>query len=76
MMIKEYHIQLKCMGENSDCPPHPLTFSGDSEGECNAKVIKWGLDNLGDPMEDWEIVEDEILEDTSLEHFWGLDKVN
>lgn len=75
-MIKEYQIAILHQGVNYDGKLYPLTFRGDSEGECNAKAIKWCLENMGDPMVDWMIVNDLILEDNSLEHFWGLDKVN
>lgn len=70
MFIIEYRIKLY------DGLVYPLTLHGESKGECNAEAIKWCLDNIGDPVKDWAIVDVVILEDTSPEHFWGLDKVN
>lgn len=70
-MLKEYHIKLVYDGSI-----HKLTFRGESEGDCNYQAIKWCLENLGEGSKDWEIVDEVVLEDQSLEHFWGLDKIN
>lgn len=70
-MLKEYQIQLMYDGSI-----HPFTFHGDGEGDCNAQVIKWCLENIGEAKKDWVIVGEEVIEDQSLEHFWGLDKIN
>lgn len=70
-MLKEFQIKLVFDGSI-----HPLTFHGGSEGNCNWQAVKWCLENIGEPEKDWEIVGEKILEDQTLEHFWGLDKVN
>lgn len=75
-MLKEYQIALLYKGKSYDGATYPLTFTGESEGECNAKAIQWCLECIGQPNVDWEILDDVVLEDHTLEHFWGLDKVN
>lgn len=70
-MLKEYHIELLYDGGI-----YPITFHGESEGDCNYQAIKWCMENCGEPNKDWKIVKDVILEDTSLVHYWGLDKIN